>query len=1821
MFGRRKLKSKAELDDYTVEPMEPRVLLSADALGVDAGVLDHDAGGYADWDLKDADDWSRSLAGHDTADTAHLDPAGGDADVRVEIVFVDTGIENGQQLLADLMSRDGVSITQVHLIDSNSDGVHQIAQVLAGQQGIDAIHIISHGAAGQIQLGSSTLSTGSLDGYTGQLNDWGSALADSGDILIYGCDLAADGQGRALVNAIGILTGADVAASVDPTGHAAEGGDWDLEHQVGMVETAVFSPGEYQTWEGTLAAFIVDTNADTVDVNPGDGVAEDASGNTSLRAAIMEANSLAGADSIFLGADTYKLAITGIDDASASGDLDIRDDLSIIGKSPAQTIIDGNTLDRVFDIQDDAAHTVSLSNLKIENGLSSASGNGAGLLIRGSTNKPDVYVDNLWFSNNDAASFGAVGGAISNGANLTITNSLIEGNTAQKGGGIWNSAFGALTMENVTVSGNNATGGDGGGIWSEGIGTLRNVTVTANDADDPSASDGNGGGIFLKAGSTLDVGNSIIAGNTAEGGKNDVRGDFTSSGSNIIQDPTSSTSSTGFAAPEIGIDPLLGGLANNGGDLMTHAPAAPQAIDGAIRALSPNTDQRGFLRGDGSPDIGAYEASASTTPVAAGLWLSTEDVVAGGGQPGNDSWNPSDLVGIGDPQLNLGPGTTSGTFSTVFDADGFSIGWDLNAAHYVTAPIQIGSSNFQLLAGDLLLSPTANGTIFASNNATALDTGFQASVTANNADLIVFRPDTAGDYSKGQFGLLLQDVAGGNWLRGITLIEQTITVGGYTLQAGDFLYSSSSPSKDHSIWLYETGTTGAFATPDDRLEFIDGDDAGVGIQEQIHGIELLETTTVVGGQVLAAGTLLVNVDSAEAVGSNALNVDEFDVFSLNVSTSSLVGAGQATAEMLVDGSHIAFDANEENLDSLTLAPTSVTSFSPIANPGGPYTIAEGDQLDLDASASADTDGSIVSWEWDIGDNGSFEKSGETVSYSWTELNSAGVSDDGTVDVTLRVTDDGGAQTVQTFQVTVDNAAPTLTATGSGSVEEGNIYSLDLTASDPGDDTITSYTINWGDGTVTTEAYAGSTTTVAHTYDQPGFTYNITFSAVDEDAVAAGVAWTSSDLIVGTWASGTDDIYRFDGATGAFESTFATSGGDVDRPYAPVIGPDGNIYLGGYNSDNIVRYAPDGTYLGEFVASGPLAPGIRLDQPNYGLAWGADGNLYVSNYWQDNILRFDATGAFIDVFGLPGGLLDGPAGLAFGADGDLYVSSWLNGKIVKYDGTTGGNPSAVLESGLNQPDQLLFDSAGNLYIANAGNNEVSLWDGSTLTTYLADIALDRATGIAFGPDGALYVSSHDADLILRYDGSPTTTFVAAGADGLDMPGGLLFTPAHQVTVNPVNDAPTFGNNAITISQGGSIILDSSMLSATDIDNADPGLTFTVSGVNNGWFALTTDMSTAITSFDQSDVTASKVVFLHDGGELAPAYQVSVSDGTDSTAAAQGVVSFSDTANGVLWLSTDGDEGGSNGVPGLDAGGWNSGDILQQAGPNLGFGEGATDGTFSIAFDVANFAPGANINGMHFVTGNISIGSTNPISLQAGDLLLTTENDETLVSNGAAPESDLAVLKEDIFFFRPDKVGDYSKGNFYSLLSDPLDGDTAISALTLVEQDVWVGDVQLSAGDLLLAGDDKDIWWLATAAIDPTLESSYAGSAQLLIAGDDAGVDLDHKIAGLDVVESDISGGGQDYDAGTILLTLDGDDSDVGTTGKAVEKQDIVALKVIKTTLGAGVGAARVDATLMFDGDHVSDNDVNFDSGNENLDGLTLTVAPARAIWHRRWTLPR
>ena len=115
---------------------------------------------------------------------------------------------------------------------------------------------------------------------------------------------------------------------------------------------------------------------DTVAVNLQNG--KDATGHISLRSAIMAANARPGTDTIKLPAGTFQLTIAGAgEDAAATGDLDITGNLTIQGKKSSTTIVDGNGLDRVFEV---LSGKVSFSKLTIQNGRSNA---GAGLYNAG----------------------------------------------------------------------------------------------------------------------------------------------------------------------------------------------------------------------------------------------------------------------------------------------------------------------------------------------------------------------------------------------------------------------------------------------------------------------------------------------------------------------------------------------------------------------------------------------------------------------------------------------------------------------------------------------------------------------------------------------------------------------------------------------------------------------------------------------------------------------------------------------------------------------------------------------------------------------------------------------------------------------------------------------------------------------------------------------------------------------------------------------------------------------------------------------------------------------------------------------------------------------------------------------------------------------------------------------------------------------------------------------------------------------------------------------------------------------------------------------
>ncbi|SDE74507.1 DUF4347 domain-containing protein [Rhodospira trueperi] len=187
------------------------------------------------------------------------DPAPGDAPEpaptaadRVEVALVDTSVD-GHEALAEAARDAGLEVIVV--AGDGDDGFGGIIDALAGRTDIDALHILSHGGVGVIDLGGRMLSAETLDSEAASdlLAVISGSLSADGDLLLYGCRIGAEDAGQDFLTQLAIRTGADVAASDDPTGAAGLGGDWDLEVTTGAIEATPWTATGVEGFAGVLA--------------------------------------------------------------------------------------------------------------------------------------------------------------------------------------------------------------------------------------------------------------------------------------------------------------------------------------------------------------------------------------------------------------------------------------------------------------------------------------------------------------------------------------------------------------------------------------------------------------------------------------------------------------------------------------------------------------------------------------------------------------------------------------------------------------------------------------------------------------------------------------------------------------------------------------------------------------------------------------------------------------------------------------------------------------------------------------------------------------------------------------------------------------------------------------------------------------------------------------------------------------------------------------------------------------------------------------------------------------------------------------------------------------------------------------------------------------------------------------------------------------------------------------------------------------------------------------------------------------------------------
>ena len=160
-----------------------------------------------------------------------------------QLVVIDASIENSHNFA--LQIKQNAPHTEVFILPENQqNSIPKITETLSPYHHLQAIHLISHASAGHLILGQEEINLNSLNRDQSFLQKWRSHLSPNADLLLYGCNLAENETGKAFIQQLHDLTGADVQASTDITGNRELGGNWNLEMATGKIETPLIIQGK-----------------------------------------------------------------------------------------------------------------------------------------------------------------------------------------------------------------------------------------------------------------------------------------------------------------------------------------------------------------------------------------------------------------------------------------------------------------------------------------------------------------------------------------------------------------------------------------------------------------------------------------------------------------------------------------------------------------------------------------------------------------------------------------------------------------------------------------------------------------------------------------------------------------------------------------------------------------------------------------------------------------------------------------------------------------------------------------------------------------------------------------------------------------------------------------------------------------------------------------------------------------------------------------------------------------------------------------------------------------------------------------------------------------------------------------------------------------------------------------------------------------------------------------------------------------------------------------------------------------------------------------
>ncbi|MGB0714995.1 MAG: SMP-30/gluconolactonase/LRE family protein, partial [Phycisphaerae bacterium] len=233
-------------------------------------------------------------------------------------------------------------------------------------------------------------------------------------------------------------------------------------------------------------------------------------------------------------------------------------------------------------------------------------------------------------------------------------------------------------------------------------------------------------------------------------------------------------------------------------------------------------------------------------------------------------------------------------------------------------------------------------------------------------------------------------------------------------------------------------------------------------------------------------------------------------------------------------------------------------------------------------------------------------------------------------------------------------------------------------------------------------------------------------------------------------------------TAILDATGDGMGNTLSAPFAMTTDAQGNMYVAGYASNNVLKRAPDGTITQIVDSTGNGVLGISLVND---LAADSQGNVYVATNpfppSRPGILKVAPGGETTLVYQSPNVYPSSSmSAIEIDEQDCVYFADAFADLVFKLE-TDGTLTTLLTDAGdgtnsLIFTDQLAVDSSGNVFASGNGTSRVfKITPEGAISTVIdatgdGQAALARTSGLAVAKDGTLYVTGYTNDNVFRVE---------------------------------------------------------------------------------------------------------------------------------------------------------------------------------------------------------------------------------------------------------------------------------------------------------------------------------------------------------------------------------------------------------------------------------------------------------------------------------------